>query len=64
MADSLPCGSLPLSVVWREDSEYRARAEVYMYTYLQLLIRLHSQRKVLLLGTLLLFCQDILHLQR
>ena len=31
MSDSLPCGSLSLSVVWSEDSEYRARAEVYMY---------------------------------
>ena len=30
MSDSLPCGSLSLSVVWSEDSEYRARAEVYM----------------------------------
>ena len=28
---SLPCDSLSLSVVWSEDSEYRARAEVYIY---------------------------------
>ena len=36
----------------------------FTYAYLQLVTRLQSQRNVLLLGTLLLFCQDILHLQR